>query len=190
MTPLKDWKSQVENVALMLADRNCGEPEWLHSWHGDVYLLCSCAAPGEENWRVYFSEETKLGIKTLRNLKDECEQQKVHRAIVVNPDGLTPYALREEKTSASSGVALEIFKKSELAFNILRHRLVPTHTPLSAGEKAALLERLNCRASALPNIRVTDPVVRYLGCPTGTVFRITRCFGSLEQETYFRIVVA
>lgn len=191
MVCLRDWRPQANNVLLMLADRNCDSPQFLHLQNGSLYLFCSCAGPStSETWHVYFTDELKLSVKTLRVLKEECGRQRVKRAILVNAEGLTPFAQREEKLSASSApVILEFFKKSELAFNLLRHHLVPRHVPLSAAEKSALLKRLNCKASALPGIRSTDPVTRYLGVPPGTVLRISRRFGCLEEETYFRVVL-
>lgn len=66
---------------------------------------------------------------------------------------------------------------------------MPPHEPLSKQQKSELLARLGCKASALPKLRESDPVARYLHLSPGTVVAITRRIGSLEAEPYFRLVV-
>jgi DNA-directed RNA polymerase I, II, and III subunit RPABC1 len=145
---------------------------------------------------VFITEETKTGVKTIRKLKDEAVKQGACRALVMCPEGLTPFAAREVKATqpteigAEGNCHLEIFTRANLAFNVTRHVLVPQHRILSASEKRQLLADLSCKIGALPKIKEQDPVVRYLGVPPGTVLAVERQLGRLETETFYRVVVA
>ena len=148
---------------------------------------------------VFLTDENKTGVKTVRKLREDGSKQGARRVILLCPDGLTPFALREvratQPTAPSEGRGsdccyLEIFKKHELAFNVTKHALVPRHRVVSPAEKKQLLAELACKLSALPKIKESDPVVRYLGCQVGTVLAIERSIGQLEPELYYRVVIA
>jgi DNA-directed RNA polymerase subunit H (RpoH/RPB5) len=186
MAPLElhAWTMQMRVLEDMLIDRGYHRIK-LALTGTDPCCLCVATDARQECLRVYITEETKVGVKTLRKLKDECRRTKCDRLLLLCPSGLTPFAAKE-LSAEESGPHLEVFKKNELAFNVTRHSLVPAHTPLSQGEKRKLCARLNFKPANFPKIKETDPVIKYHGLPPGTM---ERYMGTLEGETSYRIVV-
>lgn len=184
---LNSWAQQIEILEGMLRDRRCSQIQAVLSGTQPMQL-CTCRSETNDLWSVYLSEETKIGVKTLRKMREECVKQGVTRVLLVGVDGLTPFALKELKTY-DDAVVIEIFKKADLAFNVTKHHLVPRHEVLTGPEKRELLAELQCKPSALPKVRSSDPVVKYMGCLPGSILRIHRHIGSMEEEVYYRLVV-
>ena len=139
---------------------------------------------------VYITEDSKVGVKTLRRIREESKRSKCSCVILLCPHGLTPFAQKEMLCDEESIGRIDVFRKAELAFNVTKHSLVPVHTPLSPAEKKKLLVGLGNKASSLPKIKEGDPIIKYLGLQIGTVVSIKRNFGALETEQYYRLVVA
>ena len=216
---IKDWIPQMRVLEQMLNDRKYTQVRLALAGH-HLLLLCSCLDEKGELVHVYITEENKVGVKTLRKIREETKRSKCGSVILLCPNGLTPFAQKElsaedataaaTATSAPSStttppsatqqqqqqqqqlsrIKVEVFRKTELSFNVTRHSLVPCHTPLTPAEKKQLLLSLGCKATSLPKIKDSDPVIKYLGLPIGTVVAISRRFGSLEVEQYYRMVVA
>ena len=181
-----DWRGEVAVLQEMLTDRRCTALR--NIGHGtDPLLVCSCRSAKGELCLAYFTQETKVGVKTLRAVRSECKAAGGAHLILVAPEGLTHFASRE--LAVEDGLHVEIFRKDELSFNVTKHRLVPPHRLLSAAERRQVLASLGCKPSALPKLRASDPVARYYGWPAGSVVRIDRSVGTLEPEAVFRAVV-
>jgi DNA-directed RNA polymerase subunit H (RpoH/RPB5) len=183
---LEPWEIELQTLETMLEDRGYSQIKPLYSGE-DPLLLCTCKDAKGEAVFVFLSREAKVGVKTLRKLCKETLAAGSSHVILLSEEGLTPFAARE-LNDAESGVDVEVFRKQELCVPVIHHCLVPTHIALSKSEKAALLQMLGCKASALPKLRESDPVARYLHLTPGTVVRITRRIGTLEAEPYFRVV--
>ena len=200
---IKNWIPQIRVLEQMLNDRRYTQVHLALIGHGAILMqLCSCLNEKGELVHVYITEENKVGVKALRKIKEESKRSKCASVILLCPNGLTPFAQKElnaEEATASatasatqqlSRAKVEVFRKPEFSFNVTRHSLVPPHTPLTPAEKKQLLTSLGCKATSLPKIKDSDPVIKYLGLPLGTVVAISRRFGSLEVEQYYRLVVA
>ena len=136
---------------------------------------------------VFMSKENKVGVRVLRKLRSESNSAGSTHCILLSLNGLTPFANKELQESDQENV-VELFQKHELCMPIIHHGLVPPHIPLTKSQKAQLLQELGCKASALPKLKESDPVARYLFLRPGTVVKIQRRIGHLESEPYFRIV--
>ena len=181
------WQVELCTLEAMFEDRGYSRPQPVYNGE-DPLLLCTAKDAKNEWVFVFFSHETRVGVKPLRKLCKESLQAGCSHVIVLSEDGLTPFAAREI-FDTEQAIDLEVFKKQELCTPIARHWLVPKHVILSKAEKAALLLQLGCKASALPKLKESDPVARYLHLAPGTVVKILRRVGTLESDPYFRIVV-
>ena len=182
------WALQLKTIERMLKLRGYGSIVSI-MYGSDPLLVCSAKEPSGDAVLIYFVSETKVGVKTLRRLQAESEAANCRHCILVTEDGLTPFAAKELDDPEKLGVAVEVFKRKELSFCIIDHTLVPRHELLGTQDKKGLLQKLGCKATSLPRIKESDPVVRFMRFPVGGVVKIERNIGS-NQETYYRVVVA
>lgn len=69
-----------------------------------------------------------------------------------------------------------------------KHELIPKHAKLGERATKELLERYNITKSQLPNIFVSDPVVKHHGFKIGDVIKIERSSATAGKSVYFRVV--
>lgn len=177
---------EFRTIETMFYDRGWSQVKVLYQGT-DPCLVCTCKDSHGELVMVFLSKENKVGVRVLRKLRTESTGAGSMHCILLSLNGLTPFANKELIDSDTENV-VELFQKSELCMPVIHHHLVPPHVPLTKAQKSQLLQELGCKASALPKLKESDPVARYLYLRPGTVVKIQRCIGNLESEPYFRIV--
>ena len=130
---------------------------------------------------VFFSEESKLSIKSLR-LFMETKERKEAEILFVVAESFSP------SVKALDDPSIELFEIKKLMYNILKHSYVPKNTLLTREQKKMLLDKLRLKEHQLPKILKTDPVAKIFGAKKGDVFMIERPSETVQISLYFRIV--
>ena len=122
---------------------------------------------------VFFPDEVKVGVKTIKTLAERMRNEGVKRAIMVVQQNMTPFA-KQCLNEMQPKYHIELFQEAELLVNITKHVLVPEHRILTPEEKRTLLARYKVKETQLPRIQYSDPIARYYGMSRGQVVRIVR----------------
>ncbi|CAN8028228.1 unnamed protein product [Ixodes persulcatus] len=148
----------------------------------DLIVLVAHNDDPTDQMFVFFPDEPKIGIKTIKTYCQRMQEENITRAIIVVQQGMTPSAKQALGDMAPKYI-LEHFLESELLINITEHELVPEHVVLTPEEKAELLARYKLKENHLMKIQACDPVARYFGLKRGQVrpvlssWRARRCQG-------------
>uniref|UniRef100_A0A8C9WLC7 DNA-directed RNA polymerases I, II, and III subunit RPABC1 n=1 Tax=Scleropages formosus TaxID=113540 RepID=A0A8C9WLC7_SCLFO len=102
---------------------------------------------------VFFPEEPKVGIKTIKMYCQRMQEENITRAIIVVQMGMTPSA-KQSLVDMAPKYILEQFLQQELLINITEHEVRRSQTPEAPPSPSKLKE------SQLPRIQAGDPVVR------------------------------
>jgi len=164
------------------------KPSESHPSRSDLIVLVAHIDDPTDQMFVFFPDEPKIGIKTVKNYCQRMQEENITRAIIVVQQGMTPSA-KQALVDMAPKYILEQFLESELLINITEHELVPTHILLTPDEKAELLSRYKLKESQLMRIQASDPVARYFGLKRGQVVKIIRPSETAGRYISYRLVV-
>lgn len=134
----------------------------------DLIVLVAHNDDPTDQMFVFFPEEPKIGIKTIKTYCQRMQEENIHRAMIVVQQGMTPSA-KQSLVDMAPKYILEQFLESELLINITEHELVPEHVVMTPEEKSELLARYKLKENMLMRIQAGDPVARYYGLKRGQV---------------------
>lgn len=137
--------------------------------------------------RVYVIDDPKVGVNHMKDIRAALETTRMRHVIIVYNQSVTSFAKQFIDDIIHDDIRVEVFKQSELYFNITKHDLVPKHTLLTPDEKEALVKALRIVPTQLPHIKRTDAMAKYMGLTKGDVVRIDRKSEITEHSTYYRI---
>uniref|UniRef100_A0A0N5ATW4 DNA-directed RNA polymerases I, II, and III subunit RPABC1 n=1 Tax=Syphacia muris TaxID=451379 RepID=A0A0N5ATW4_9BILA len=174
----------LENFKEMFGDR----PSERKPSRNELTILVAHNDDPTDQMFVFFPEDAKIGIKTIKAICQQMQEQAITRAIIVVQAGMTPSA-KQAIGDMAPKYMLEQFLEAELMVNITEHELVPEHVVMTIEEKAELLARYKLKESQLPRIQQSDPVARYFGLRRGQVVKIIRPSETAGRYISYRLVV-
>uniref|UniRef100_A0A671PDR2 DNA-directed RNA polymerases I, II, and III subunit RPABC1 n=1 Tax=Sinocyclocheilus anshuiensis TaxID=1608454 RepID=A0A671PDR2_9TELE len=133
---------------------------------------------------VFFPEEPKVGIKTIKMYCQRMQEENITRAIIVVQMGMTPSA-KQSLVDMAPKYILEQFLQQELLINITEHEVRKLH--LNTFSLNQLLSS-KLKESQLPRIQAGDPVARYFGLKRGQVVKIIRPSETAGRYITYRLV--
>ncbi len=128
---------------------------------------------------VFGNFTEKLSVGAVKECLAFLVERGSAHCVIIYVDGITP--LVNKLVENSVPIRIELFKQSELGYNVTKHVLVPVHSLASAEERQQLVKY----AGKLPCITSADPVVRFLGFNRGDYVKIVR----KDRTVAFRMVV-
>lgn len=136
---------------------------------------------------LFITERPKIGMALIKCIFHFCKQMHYTSTLLVTKYKVTSFAQQSATELAnSSGVSIKFISWHDVFFNPLHHQLSPNYKVVT---KAYILHKNPqigaIRLTELPKIRLTDPVVQYMGMCVGQILSITRSDG----EESFRVVV-
>ena len=122
-------------------------------------------------------------VDAMRELQHAMAIRGATIAIIISRKALTAFSKRFLLAATTPGVTLQHFKYEELQAPVVRHALVRPHMPLNAPMAAAVRKRF--AGGKLSRLRLTDPVVRFLGLSAGVIVMVREAFGRQHAFTTF-----
>uniref|UniRef100_A0A0K0DUE1 DNA-directed RNA polymerases I, II, and III subunit RPABC1 n=1 Tax=Strongyloides stercoralis TaxID=6248 RepID=A0A0K0DUE1_STRER len=153
----------------------------------DLTMLVAQVQNEDDQMYIFFPDDAKVGIKTIKAICGQMQQQNVARSIIVVQNGITPSA-KQCIVDMASKYTIEQFSENELVVNITEHELVPEHIVMTEEEKRELLKRYRVAPSQLPRMQVSDPIARYYGLKRGQVVKIVRPSETAGRYVSYRVV--
>ncbi|XP_033254763.1 DNA-directed RNA polymerases I, II, and III subunit RPABC1-like [Drosophila miranda] len=163
------------------------KPSGQRPMRSDLTMVLTHADDPKNRMFVFFPEEPKVDVNTIKAFANRMEDEDIHRAIVVVRDCLTPPAMQSVRAMAPMYI-VEQFLESELTINVTKHELVPQHFVMSEVEKKQLFRRFRLKESHLMRLLSNDPVARYYGLKPGQVVKIVRTSATAGEYISYRIV--
>merc|ERR1711963_1017665 len=154
----------------------------------DLIILVAHNDDPTDQMFVFFPEDLKIGIKTIKAYCKRMQEENITRTIIVVQQGMTPSA-KQSLVDMAPKYILEQFLESELLINITEHELVPEHVVMTQEEKQELLLRYKLKDNQLMRIQCGDPVSRYYGLKRGQVVKIIRSSETAGRYISYRLVV-
>ena len=125
-----------------------------------------------------------VGVRLLRDYKEEIEKKGYDHAILLALNKYTHYAKREAKAAG-----IETFSIKFPFFNLFKHYLVPLHEFATEEEIHELEKKYSIFKYQLPKISAEDPAVQLLGAKVGDVLKIIRKSPTAGEFIVYRAVV-
>merc|ERR1712002_238014 len=164
------------------------KPSERHPARSDLIVLVAHNDDPTDQMFVFFPDEPKVGVRTIKTYCTRMQEENIQRAIIVVQAGMSPPA-KQALVDMAPKYILEQFLESELLINITEHELVPEHVVMTQEEKQELLVRYKLKDNMLMRIQCGDPVARYFGLKRGQVVKIIRSSETAGRYISYRLVV-
>lgn len=118
---------------------------------------------------VFTNIISKFNIDRVKEYISHLHSMELNHCIIIYSGNATPMAKKLVKSSIE--IEMEIFKESELQYNVTKHRLVPKHIRLSPEEAERFKKKYGVKVSTMFR---SDPVSRFYNYKKGDVIKVIR----------------
>uniref|UniRef100_A0A4W3ILS0 DNA-directed RNA polymerases I, II, and III subunit RPABC1 n=1 Tax=Callorhinchus milii TaxID=7868 RepID=A0A4W3ILS0_CALMI len=161
------------------------KPSEGHPRRSDLTVLVAHNDDPTDQMFVFFPEEPKVGIKTIKMYCQRMQEENITRAIIVVQQGMTPSA-KQSLVDMAPKYILEQFLQQELLINITEHEVSSAAIQMLRAHCVSVFPKL--KESQLPRIQAGDPVARYFGLKRGQVIKIIRPSETAGRYITYRLV--
>jgi DNA-directed RNA polymerase I, II, and III subunit RPABC1 len=119
-----------------------------------------------------YSGNYKVNVNYIKNVIIRGVEKQYNHIVIIYKQNITTSV--KKIIELSDDVKFEIFKETELYFNVLKHDLVPEHSLCTDFDT---IPKHN-----LPIIYHTDPVIKFLGIEKGQIVKIKRKDNTLSYR--------
>ncbi|XP_059267289.1 DNA-directed RNA polymerases I, II, and III subunit RPABC1-like [Mustela nigripes] len=155
--------------------------------HTDLMELVAHKDDPTDQMFVFFPEEPKVGIKTIKVYCQWMQEENIKRTLIVVQQGMTTSAKQSLVDMVPKNV-LEQFLQQELLINFTEQELVPEYVIMTKEEVTELLARYKFQENQLPRIQTGDPVARYFEIKRGQVVKVIRPSETADRYITYRLV--
>lgn len=143
---------------------------------------------------------TQCGVGDVQKIQEQMTESEVSHSILVHNNKITSNAATAMKNLRVQGRIVEVFHEDEVQYVVTRSKLVPRHIICSKAKMEEVLGAYKVVKTQLPEIKITDPIIRYIGAVRGQLIKIVRPSESVGHisnkgdrkelyDIYYRIVV-
>ncbi|KAG0716927.1 DNA-directed RNA polymerases I, II, and III subunit RPABC1 [Chionoecetes opilio] len=181
-------QDELDQTLVQFKEQFGEKPSERQPARSDLIVLVAHNDDPTDQMFVFFPDEPKVGVRTIKTYCTRMQEENIQRAIIVVQSGMSPSA-KQALVDMAPKYILEQFLESELLINITEHELVPEHVVMTAEEKTELLTRYKLKDNQLMRIQAGDPVARYFGLKRGQVVKIIRPSETAGRYISYRLVV-
>ena len=103
----------------------------------DLVVLVAHNDDPTDQMFVFFPDDPKIGIKTIKTYCTRMQEENITRACIVVQAGMTPSA-KQSLVDMAPKYILEQFLQSELLINLTEHELVPEHVVMTSDSNSII----------------------------------------------------
>lgn len=126
----------------------------------------------------------KLNIAQVHAHIKELQSMEINHGVIIYLDKPTPAVKKALIDSKAIGIYIEIFKKEDISYVPIFHRLVPKHELVTDEKEIAKIKKI---ARTLPTLKLDDIISRYYNFEKGNIVKIHRK-NKFEDAIVYRIV--
>ncbi|KAF2365668.1 DNA-directed RNA polymerases I, II, and III subunit RPABC1 [Hyalella azteca] len=181
-------QDELEQTVEQFKEQFGDKPSERRPARSDLIVLVAHNDDPTDQMFVFFPDEAKVGVRTIKTYCTRMQEENIQRAIIVVQAGMS-FSAKQALVDMAPKYILEQFLESELLINIMEHELVPEHVVMTPEEKQELLSRYKLKDNQLMRIQQGDPVARYFGLKRGQVVKIIRPSETAGRYISYRLVV-